>query len=181
MSNEKRNPQSSIRNPKISIICAMAKNYVIGKDNKLPWHLPADLRHFKELTLGKPVIMGRKTYQSIGKPLPDRRNIIISRNTDLIIAGCEVVHSLAEAIQIAKDEKELMVIGGADIFAQTLPLAQCMYLTIIQQDFDGDAYFPKWNAAEWQILERSDHLPNEKNLFAYSFLTLERIIANHRP
>ena len=161
--------------PRISIVCAMSKNYVLGNNNQLPWHLPADLRHFKEITLGKPVIMGRKTYDSIGKPLPNRRNIVISRDPNLIIPGCEIVHSLDTAIQLAGNEQEIMIIGGGNIFMQTLPLAQRMYLTIINQDFVGDAYFPQWNETEWKIVERSDHLPDDKNPYAYSFLTLDRI------
>lgn len=160
---------------KISIICALAKNFVIGNKNQLPWHLPADLRHFKELTLGKPIIMGRKTFESIGKPLPQRRNIIITHNTNFNFSGCEAVHSLEEALTLAKNDNEIMIIGGANIFAQALPLARRMYLTILDQDFEGDAYFPKWNEQEWKIIERIDCQPDEKNPYHYSFLTLERI------
>jgi dihydrofolate reductase len=161
-------------NSKISIICALAKNYVIGYKNQLPWHLPADLKHFKELTLGKPIIMGRKTFISIGKPLPQRRNIIITRDKNLIIPGCEIVHSLKEALTLTKASEEIMIIGGANIFAQALPCANRMYLTIIQHDFVGDVYFPKWNVQEWKIIECADYTADEKNPYPYSFLTLER-------
>lgn len=159
---------------KVSFIVAMAKNRVIGKDNTLPWHLPADLQHFKQLTLGKPIIMGRKTYESIGRPLPNRTNIIITRDPQFTAEGCKVCHSVAEAFALVADSEELMVIGGAAIFAQCFPMADTMYLTYIDAELTGDTYFPAWNAAEWQEVERQNCQPDEKNAYAYSFVTLKR-------
>ena len=169
------NTQYSILNPKLSLVCAMSQNRVIGFHNKLPWHLPADLRHFKELTLHKPVIMGRKTYDSIGKALPNRRNIIITRNQNLVIPNCEITHSLHDALCLTQNDTEVMIIGGENIFAQAMPLANRMYLTIIKQDFEGDAFFPQWPEEKWQLVETIDHVPDNINPFYYSFLTLIRM------
>ena len=152
----------------------MADNRVIGKNNALPWHLPADLKHFKQLTMGKPIVMGRKTFESIGKPLPGRTNIIVTRDTSYIAEGCVVVHSLDEALSIAKEQEEAMVIGGAKLFEQILPLAERIYLTEIHQEFDGDTHFPDLNKDEWSECERSTHGPDECNQYAYSFIVLER-------
>src|SRR5262249_14374264 len=127
----------------ISVIVAVAKNRVIGHKNSLPWHMPADLRHFKALTLGKTVIMGRQTYDSIGKPLPERRNIIISRNQSLIIPGCEVTHSLQAALTLAHNQPEVMIIGGAQIFANVALMVDQVYLTIVWENFKGDSYLPE--------------------------------------
>lgn len=159
---------------KVSLIAAMGKNRVIGSNNQLPWHLPADLQHFKALTMGKPIVMGRKTYESIGKALPGRTNIVLTSHSNFSAPDCQICHSLADAFQVAADVSEIMVIGGAAIFEQCLPLAQTMYLTIIQQDFAGDTYFPKWSPAEWQEVERQDYTPDEKNAYCYSFITLRR-------
>jgi dihydrofolate reductase len=158
----------------ISIIAALADDYLIGSNNKLPWQMPADLQHFKELTYGKPVIMGRKTYASIGKPLPGRRNIVISRNEALQCPGCEVYDSLAKALAAVQDSPEVMIIGGAEIYKQALPLADKMYLTFVHGTFIGDAYFPKWNPANWQEIERKDFAADAKNPYPYSFVILER-------
>ena len=116
---------------KLSLIAAVSSNRVIGNNNRLPWHLPADLKHFKNLTLGKPVIMGRKTFDSIGKPLPNRRNIVISRDKNLVIAGCEIFYSIDSALQAVSSEPEVMIIGGANLYAQTIARADQLYLTII--------------------------------------------------
>lgn len=160
----------------ISAIAAMDENRVIGYSNQLPWYLPADLAHFKQLTLGHPVLMGRKTYLSIGKPLPQRTNIILSHNPAFKAEGCIVITSMDSAIQHAvhKKSKELFIIGGADIYKNFLPLVQRIYLTIIHHSFQGDAYFPELNAHEWREAGRSDHEADEKNPYAYSFLKLER-------
>lgn len=159
----------------LSIIVAMANNHVIGNQNQLPWHLPADLKHFKALTLGKSIIMGRKTYESIGKPLPQRRNIIISRQKDLSIPGCEVVGSLEDALTLIEGDAEGMIIGGSQIFLAALPLVSKIYLTVIQHDFNGDIFFPELDMSQWQEISREDHTPDEKNLYPYSFITLASI------
>lgn len=130
---------------------------MIGINNQLPWHLPEDLKRFKALTISKPIIMGRKTYESLGRPLPQRPNIIISRNLNFTAENCYVVNSLNAAITKAKEfnTEEIMIIGGAEIFKQALPLATHMYLTIIAQDIAGDSYFPEFNLNEWQEIDRS--------------------------
>lgn len=158
----------------VSIIVAVAENGVIGKKNALPWYLPADLKRFKEMTTGKPIIMGRTTYESIGKPLPDRLNIVLSSDMNLKIAGCVVVYSVEEALGAARDFPEVMVIGGASIYRQFLPLARRMYLTRVRHNAEGDIYFPKFNQNEWQEISRDDFKADDKNPYDYSFLTLER-------
>jgi len=159
----------------ISFIVAMSKNRVIGKDNKLPWDLPADMKHFKDLTMGKPVIMGRKTYESIGRPLPDRTNIIITRDKDYKAEGCIVTSSVEGALDAAGDQEEIMVIGGSQIYKEFLPIANKIYLTIIDEEFEGDAFFPEYNEDEWKIIEKEEHEADKENKFKYTFLTLQRI------
>ncbi len=159
----------------ISIIAGMADDRLIGVDNKLPWHLSADLQRFKAITMGKPIIMGRKTHESIGKPLPGRRNIVITHDKSFKSVGCEVYHSLQEAFEALKEYAEVMIIGGAEIYKQTLPLANKMYLTFIHHYFEGDKYFPKWNAEEWREVEHTDYAADEKNPYPYSFVVMERI------
>ncbi len=158
----------------ISLIAAMSKNNVIGLNNQMPWHLPADLKHFKALTLGKPVIMGRKTYDSIGKALPLRRNIVITRQANLQLNDADVMHSLDEALNTLSTETEIMIIGGGEIFKQAMPIATRMYLTYIEQHFDGDALFPKWNGDDWQLKAKESHPSDERNPYPYTFITLER-------
>ena len=157
----------------VSIIVAIAKNHAIGKDNKLLWYLPNDLKHFKDVTTGHTVIMGRKTYDSVGKPLPKRRNIIITRQA-ISIEGCEVVNSLEAALALCKDESEVFIVGGAEIYRQSIPLTDRIYLTVIDQEFDGDSFFPELDPAEWEEKERENFEPDEKNKLRYSFITLER-------
>lgn len=159
---------------KLSIIAALSENYVIGKDNQLPWHLPADLKRFKKITWGKPILMGRKTYESIGRPLPGRRNIIVTRNPDFQAEGCEIVHSLDQGLSLVRDSAEVMVIGGAELFAQALPRASCMYLTVIHQHIEGDCFFPRWDAKQWREVERADFVADSKSHQGYSFVVLER-------
>src|SRR3990167_4875952 len=137
---------------KISLVVAKSKNNVIGKNNQLPWHLPADLKHFKNVTMGKPIIMGRKTFDSIGKPLPGRRNIIISHQPNLFIDGCEVFHSIDDALNAVKTEPEVMVIGGANLYAQILDRANCIYLTVIDAEFDGDTFFSELDQDKWKLI-----------------------------
>ncbi len=160
---------------KLSLIVAMAANHVIGHDNRLPWHLPADLKHFRATTLGKPVLMGRRTWESIGRPLPGRTNIVITRNADYAAAGCVVVHSLDEALSAAGDAGEVMVIGGAELYRQALPQADTIYLTLVHGGFEGQTRFPDWQPDDWREIERIDHEPDDKNPHAYSFITLERV------
>lgn len=161
--------------PRITLIAAMAHHRVIGYNNQMPWHLPADLRHFKDCTLGKPVIMGRKTFDSIGKALPGRPNIIISRDPTLSREQCQIAHSIDEALALVTTAPEVMIIGGANLYAQMLPLASQLYLTFIDHEFVGDTFFPQWEASEWQIINREDFLKDEKNPYDYSFVTLERV------
>ena len=158
---------------KISIIVAMSHNNVIGLKNKLPWHISADLKNFKKITLGHPVIMGRKTYDSIGKPLVDRDNIVISRNNSLKIDDVQVVDSLEKAVLKTADSAEVFIIGGQQIYKIALPLATHMYVTKVDGNFEGDAYFPNYIQAEWREVERKD-LITENNL-KFSFLKFERI------
>jgi len=158
----------------ISLIAAMASNRVIGINNTLPWHLPADFRHFKAVTMGKPILMGRKTYESIGRPLPGRTNIIITNNPSYSAEGCSVVNSIEEALVLTQNEEEVMIIGGASFYQQTLAFAQRIYLTIIHHNFEGDAYFIELDHASWREVERVDHPADENNRYPYSFLTLEK-------
>jgi dihydrofolate reductase len=158
----------------ISLIAAMGKDRVIGIDNRLPWRLPADMKHFRALTLGKPVLMGRKTFDSIGKPLPGRTNIVVSQDPDFQPEGVTVARSIAEALAAGREADEIMVIGGASFYAQLLPRAQRLYLTEIHQEFAGDAFFPAWDPREWREIERNDHAADGDNIYPYSFITLAR-------
>jgi dihydrofolate reductase len=166
----------------IVLIAAMTRNKVIGVQNRLPWHLPADLKHFKALTLGKPVIMGRKTFESIGKPLPGRQNIVLTRGHVAIpnlgdalnMGEACLAPTLDRALELAEPKTEMMIIGGAELFRQCLPLASRMYLTIIDAEIEGDTFFPTWNPAEWHETEREEHEPDDKNPYRYSFVTLEK-------
>ena len=152
----------------------MDRNNVIGKDNDLPWRLSADLKHFKAVTMGKPIVMGRKTHESIGRPLPGRKNIVMTRFSGLIAEGCTVVHSLDDAFQAAGDADEVMIMGGSAIYDQSLARANRLYLTEVHTDVSGDVYFPEFNNSEWVELERENHSADEKNNFDYSFVILER-------
>jgi len=159
----------------LSIITAMDDNQLIGKDNGLPWKIPADLQFFKKVTMSKPIIMGRKTFESIGRALPGRRNIIITRDKSFSAEGCEVVFSLNDAIESVQDIDEAMVIGGANIYKQFLSKADRLYLTKVTGAFDGDAWFPEINDADWELIEREDHEADEKNEADYSFQVFDRI------
>ena len=156
----------------ISLIAAIGKNNVIGFDNKLPWKLSGDLKRFKEITLNKPVIMGRKTFESIGKPLPNRINIIITRDKTYKADGCVVVHSVEESLKAAAENEEVMVIGGEQTYKEFLPMANKMYLTLIEKDFEGDSYFPDYNKNDWKEVFREGH---EDSGLKYFFVNLERI------
>src|SRR4030095_13260387 len=160
--------------PVLSLVVAMAENGVIGNSNRLPWHLPADLKHFKSVTMGKPMLMGRKTFESIGKALPGRRNLVMTRGRPIDAAGVETVTSLEEALAATQDAAELMVIGGAEIFRICLPRAQRIYLTRVHAPIAGDTRFPAVDWNEWHRVERSVQPADEKNAYALTFLTLER-------
>ena len=158
------------------MIAAMAKNRVIGQDNNMPWHLPADLQHFKAVTMNKPVIMGRKTFESIGRPLPGRRNIVISRNTDYTAAGIDVVASPEAAISLVCESDEVMVIGGGNVYQQFLKSADTLYLTFIDLDVEGDTQFPDYEqSANWQVVEELYNQPDDKNIYGYKFVTLDKV------
>ena len=158
--------------PILSVIAAMAKNRVIGIDNTLPWHLPEDLRHFKTLTMGHHIVMGRKTYESIGKPLPGRVTVIVTRDADYCAEGCVIAHSLDDAIAACGDDTEIFFVGGAQFYAQVLPRAQRLYLTEIQADYAGDAYFPAFDMADWREDAREHHVSAQG--LGYHFVTYRR-------
>ncbi len=158
----------------ISFIAAMDRNRLIGDKNQLPWHLPADFAHFKAVTMGKPIIMGRKTYESIGKPLPGRRNIVLSRNKDLCYEGVDCVSSFDEALALVAEEDEVMVIGGSTVYEMLMPLVNRMYLTFVDAAFEGDAWFPEFDEKDWQLVESEVHKADEKNAYDCHFVTLEK-------
>jgi dihydrofolate reductase len=158
----------------ISFVVAMARNRVIGKDNALPWRLKPDLKRFRQITMGHPIVMGRKTYESIGRPLEGRKNIVVSANPNFRADGVIVAKSIDEALASA-DGGEIMVIGGADVFLQLLPRADRIHLTVIQQSFDGDIYFPELDETAWKETSREDIAPGVDAEFGYSFITLERV------
>ena len=158
----------------ISLLVAMDRNRLIGKDNDLPWHLPADLAYFKRITMGHPIIMGRKTHQSIGRVLPGRENIILTRNPDYLAEGCKVIHSIEEIIAMNNPSEELFIIGGAEIFKEILPFSDRLYITEIDEAFTGDTFFPEFSTNEWKLISKEIGIKNEKNPYAYSFAVYER-------
>lgn len=159
----------------LSLVAAMANQRVIGLNNQMPWHMPADLAHFKKVTLGKPVVMGRKTYDSIGRLLPGRRNIIISRQAKPDGIAADWVSSLDAALALVADQPEVMIIGGAELYRQTVAIADRLYLTEIALDTEGDAFFPDYSAAAtWQLVSEESHLADAQNPHNYRFLQLER-------
>lgn len=158
----------------LSIIAALASNRVIGRDNRLPWHLPADLAHFKRLTLGKPILMGRKTWESLPGLLPHRTHIVVTRNPAFVADGALVAANLDQALQLAGDVDEVMIIGGANLYAQTLPIANRLYLTLVDAEVDGDALFPPLDDTAWNEVAREQHDADERHAYAYAFVTLER-------
>ena len=154
----------------------MASNRVIGRNNALPWHLPADLKRFKALTMGHPVVMGRKTYESIGKPLPGRRNLVITRNRGYSAPGCEVVHSLDAALSACRDAPEIFIIGGAELYREALPRAQRLEFTEIHAEFEGDASFPRFASDQWREAAREIHDAEAGVPFRYDFVRYERVV-----
>lgn len=162
-----------ILNPMISIIVAVAENGVIGDKNALLWHISEDLKHFKAVTTGHPVVMGRKTFESLGRPLPNRTNVVITRQ-NIEIPGCTVVHSLEEAVRLFSEDEEVFVIGGAQIYAEALPMADRFYLTRVRHSYEGDTRFPAWDEDEWRAVS-SESFPCGKDYpFAFAFELYER-------
>lgn len=158
---------------KMSLIAAMDRNRLIGSNNQLPWHLPADLAHFKQITMGKPIVMGRKTYESIGRPLPGRTNIVLSRS-GFKAQGIEVVSSICEAVAMAATAEELVVIGGGSIYEMVIDVVDQMHLTVVEGEFTGDAWFPVFDDEQWVISSEEKHFADEKNQYDYSYLTYDR-------
>lgn len=164
--------------PVLSAIAAASENRVIGMNNRMPWHMPADLKHFKDVTTGSPVLMGRKTYESIGKPLPNRTNIIMTRDANYPAPeDCIVVTNIETALSMANElsKDEIFIIGGAAIYQQLLPKVQRIYLTEIHHQFEGDAFFPELSKSEWKEISRERHHADDKNKYDYSFVVLERV------
>ncbi|WP_369899853.1 dihydrofolate reductase [Bacillus manliponensis] len=159
----------------ISLLVAMDKNRVIGKDNDLPWHLPADLAYFKKVTMGHHIIMGRKTFESIGRPLPGRTNVIITRNTDYKVEGCQVIHSIDDVKKMSEEtNEELFVIGGAEIFKEVLSFANRLYITKIEEEFEGDTFFPEVSESEWEEVFVEQGVMDDKNPYTYYFCRYEK-------
>ena len=163
----------SLLDKQLSLIAALARNRAIGLDGRMPWHLPDELAHFKRVTLGKPVVMGRKTWEAIGRPLPGRQNIIISRNPNYDAIGAEVVTSLRQACEIAHHE-ELMIIGGGELYALVLPLASRMFLTIVDCQPEADTWFPRYPEQDWRLISSERHLADERHAFQFEMCELAR-------
>lgn len=159
---------------RLTLVAAMDRNRLIGAGNTLPWRLPADLAHFRRITLGHPVLMGRRTFESIGRPLPGRRNLVLTRDAGFRPPGVEVFASLETALAGCVESRELMVIGGASVYLRTLDWAQCLRLTLIDHTFAGDTWFPAWDPRRWRETAREDHPADARNPYPYSFVTLER-------
>ena len=166
---------------KLAMIAAVAENNAIGINNKMPWYLPGDLRYFKAVTMGKPIIMGRKTFDSLKKPLPGRTNIVITRDQNWHHGGVKVVHSmddaiaLAESVSLINGNQEVMIIGGEQIYRMALEKADRLYLTRVHQSFEGDAFFPELNESQWQETSRQDLRSEDENPITYSYLVLDRV------
>ena len=158
----------------VTMVVAIGENNAIGKNNELLWCLPKDLRHFKTITSGHTVIMGRKTYESVGKPLPKRRNIIITRNTELTVDGAEVVHTIEDALELCKSDEEVFIIGGAEIYKMAMKHTDKIFLTVVHESFEADAFFPEIDRNLWVETAAEKHLPDEKNNLSFTFSTLER-------
>lgn len=159
---------------RLSLIAAMASNRAIGIRNTLPWHLPEDLKRFKALTMGHHIVMGRKTYDSIGKPLPGRDTVIVTRNADYAVPGCLAVNSLDAALTVSHGDDEVFFVGGAELYRQALPIAHRIYLTEIQRVFDGDAFFPEFDKSHWIETARAKQRIDDANGFEYHFVTYDR-------
>lgn len=160
---------------KITLIVAAAENNAIGKDNQMPWHLPNDFKYFKQHTVGHSIVMGRKTFESIGKPLPERRNIVLTRDLNYINPDVDVANSLHEVLTYCRDERDIFIIGGANVYKQALPLSHRVLLTRVHTIIDGDAFFPVLPETEWKLISQESHQKDEKHAFDYTFEAWERI------
>ena len=160
--------------PRVNLIAALAKNRVIGIENRLPWRLPEDLAHFKALTLGRPVLMGRKTFESLGRPLPGRTNVVITRNTQYAAAGCLVAASIPAALALCADAEEVFLIGGAELYAQTIPLADRLYLTEVELNAEGDAWFPDYDHSLFHEVSRESHTGEKGDALRFDFVVYEK-------
>jgi dihydrofolate reductase len=158
----------------ISFVVAMDQERVIGKENQLPWHLPADLAYFKRVTTGHTIVMGRKTYESIGRPLPKRRNVVLTRDRQYEAEGCEVVHSIEEVLNIVKQDEECFVIGGTEVFMLFWDHVDRLYVTYIDETFEGDTFFPEIDENEWEVVSVEEGIVDEKNRYRHEFRTYER-------
>ena len=159
----------------LSIVVAMARHRVIGRAGTLPWHLPADLARFKAITMGKPIVMGRRTHASIGRPLPGRRNIVLSRDPSYVAPGCEVFTSLPIALSALVDSPEVMVVGGAALYAEALPLCERLYLTEVEADVDGDVFFPVLDLGDWREVSVERHAADARNAYSFCFRVFARV------
>lgn len=174
MTEPERGPQS------VALIAALANNRVIGRDNDLPWRLPQDLKRFKALTMGKVIMMGRRTFESIGRALPGRDNFVVTRNRSFEAPGCRLFADIDAAIAAAAD-RDLMVIGGAEIYAQTISLAQRLYLTWVDAQIEGDALFPEFDEKQWRVLGEQQHSRDARHEFAYRFVDYQRRVGHLTP
>ncbi|MCL5975480.1 MAG: type 3 dihydrofolate reductase [Gammaproteobacteria bacterium] len=160
---------------KTAFVVAMDEQGLIGRDNDLPWRLSADLQYFRRITMGKPILMGRKTHESIGRALPGRQNIVVSSLTDYQAEGCDVVNSIEAALKLAADADEIMVIGGSSLFEQMFDTVDKLYLTRVHAELEGDTWFPEWDQTQWQLISQESHPADEKNDYAYSFEVYQRV------
>ena len=157
-----------------SLIVAMSENRVIGRDDTLPWRLPADLKHFKDTTMGHPIVMGRRNHEDIGRPLPGRQNIVLTRQADYAADGCTVIHEPEELEAVVPDGAEVMIIGGAEVYALFFPKVTRMYLTLVHAEIEGDVFFPAFGVGKWKETSRQFHPADEANAYDYTFVTMER-------
>jgi dihydrofolate reductase len=162
-----------VSSPAITLIAARARNGVIGRNNQMPWKIPGEQAYFKRMTMGHPIVMGRKTWESIGRPLPGRRNIVVTRNRAYTAPGAEIARSLNDALSLASDADEVFVIGGGQLYAEAMPRARRLLLTEIDADFDGDTFMPPPDRAQWRETSREDHPPTNDRAFGYSFVVYE--------
>ena len=160
---------------RLALIVAMSENGVIGRDGELPWRLSADLKRFKSLTMGHHIVMGRKTFESIGRPLPGRTSVVLTRQPDFAADGAVTVNSLDEALRVAADDDEVFVIGGAELYGQALPRVDRLYLTLVNATVTGDATFPEFEPGDWKVIEKSSHATDKRNEFPSTFMILDRV------
>ncbi|ODN68308.1 type 3 dihydrofolate reductase [Methylophaga muralis] len=160
---------------KTAFVVAMDEQGLIGRDNDLPWRLSADLQYFRRITMGKPILMGRKTHESIGRALPGRQNIVVSSLVDYQAEACDVANSIEDALKLAANADEIMVIGGSSLFEQMFDIVDKLYLTRVHAELEGDTWFPEWDQTQWQLISQESHPADEKNDYAYSFEVYQRV------